>query len=121
MDRSLWVLAGFYIVVAAVYLLFETVVINYRPVLIEGALEASYPSSTALLTMCVMPTAIMQLNSRIKVAVLRRCIGITLGAFTGFMVLGRFFSGVHWFSDIAGGALLSAGLVLLYRVISQKE
>lgn len=120
-DRSLLTLGGFYIATMAVYLLFETVVINYRPVRIDGVLEASYPSSTTLLTMCVMPTAIMQLNSRIKPAVLRRCVGSVLGVFTGFMVVGRFFSGVHWFSDIVGGILLSTGLVLLYWAISQKE
>ena len=65
-DYSILVLGGFYIAVMAVYLLFETVVINYRPVLISGFLEVSYPSSTTLLVMCVMPTAIMQLNERIK-------------------------------------------------------
>lgn len=65
-DRSLFMLGGFYICVMAVYALFEIVVINYRPTLINGVLEASYPSSTTLLVLCVMPTAVMQLNDRIK-------------------------------------------------------
>ena len=43
-DRDILMLGGFYIVVLAAYVLFETVVINYRPVLIGGKLEASYPS-----------------------------------------------------------------------------
>ena len=64
-DRSILVLGGFYIVVMAVYILFETVVINYRPTLIDGYLEASYPSSTTMLVMCVMPTAMMQLRDRL--------------------------------------------------------
>ena len=64
-DRSILVLGGFYILVMAAYILFETVVINYRPVLINGYLEASYPSSTTMLVMCVMPTAVMQLLGRI--------------------------------------------------------
>ena len=65
-DYSILVLGGFYAVVAAVYVLFEFVVINYRPVLINGISEASYPSSTTVLVMCVMPTAIMQFKNRIK-------------------------------------------------------
>ena len=65
-DYSILVLGGFYAVVTAVYVLFEFVVINYRPVLINGVLEASYPSSTTVLVMCVMPTAIMQFKNRIK-------------------------------------------------------
>lgn len=110
-DRSLLVLGGFYLVVMAAYVLFEAIVINYRPVLIEGVLEASYPSSTTMLVLCVMPTAITQLRERIRNRTLRRCVVVTLGAFAAFMVIGRFLSGVHWFTDIVGGTLLSMGLV----------
>ena len=116
-DYSILVLGGFYIVVMAAYLLFETVVINYRPILINGYLEASYPSSTTLLVLCVMPTAMMQLHARIKNHTLKRCINLAIVIFVVFMVIGRLVSGVHWLSDIVGGGLLSAGLVLLYRAI----
>jgi undecaprenyl-diphosphatase len=113
-DPSILVLGGFYLVVMAAYLFFETVVINRRPVLIQGILEASYPSSTTLLVMCVMPTAMIQLKRRIKRGVLRSIVVSAIAAFTAFMVLGRLVSGVHWLTDIIGGALLSQGLVLLY-------
>ncbi len=116
-DYSLLVLGGFYIVVMAVYVLFEIFVVNYRPVFINGCLEASYPSSTTMLVMCVMPTAIMQLNARIKSKALKRCVASAITAYIVFMVIGRLISGVHWFTDIVGGALLSAGLVLMYRTI----
>ena len=120
-DYDIFVLGGFYIVTIAAYLFFESVVINYRPVLINGYLEASYPSSTTLLVMCVMPTAVMQFNSRIKNKVLRNIVVVTIIAFIAFMVIGRLISGVHWFTDIVGGALLSAGLVLMYRAIVDLE
>ena len=110
-DRSILILGLFYIATLAAYLFFESYVVNYRPVLIEGYLEASYPSSTTLLVLCVMPTADLQLRKRMHNAVVLR---IVIWIFVAFMVLGRFFSGVHWFSDIIGGGLLSAGLVLLY-------
>ena len=116
-DYSILVLGVFYIVVMAAYIFFEIVVINYRPILVDGYLEASYPSSTTMLVMCVMPTAAMQLNVRIKNTVFRRCAVIIIVVFTAFMVIGRLISGVHWISDIIGGALLSAGLVIIYYSI----
>ena len=116
-DRSILVLGGFYIVVMAVYILFEMVVINYRPIHIDGYLEASYPSSTTMLVMCVMPTAMMQFCARIKNDLFRRCVMLVIAVFIAFMVIGRLVSGVHWISDIIGGALFSAGLVLIYYAI----
>ena len=116
-DGSLLVLGGFYIAVIASYIFFETVVINYRPTLIDGYLEASYPSSTTMLVMCVMPTAMLQLRPRIKNDVFRRCVLILIALFTVFMVIGRLLSGVHWLTDIIGGALLSAGLVIIYASV----
>ena len=116
-DRSILTLGGFYIVVMAVYILFEIVVINYRPTLIDGYLEASYPSSTTILVMCVMPTAMMQLSTRIKNDLFRRCVMLTITVFIIFMVIGRLVSGVHWITDIIGGALLSTAIVLMYYSI----
>ena len=117
-DFSILVLGGFYIVTLAAYLFFESHVINYRPVLIEGYLEASYPSSTTLLVLCVMPTALMQLRWRIKNPLFRRCISVSIAAFMAFMIIGRLLSGVHWVTDIIGGILLSTGLVALYGSIA---
>ena len=115
-DRSILLLGGFYIVVMAVYMFFEMVVINYRPTLIDGCLEVSYPSSTTMLVMCVMPTVMMQLHSRIKNDVFRRWVMIAITVFITFMVIGRLMSGVHWITDIIGGALISSATVLMYYV-----
>ena len=114
-DVDILLLGGFYIVVIAVYMLFETVVINYRPVLINGFLEASYPSSTTMLVMCAMPTAVLQVNHRIQSGTWKTCINTAIFAYIAFMVIGRLLSGVHWITDIIGGGLLSAGLVSLYH------
>jgi undecaprenyl-diphosphatase len=114
-DYSILLLGGFYVILMAVYIFFEYVVINHRPVLINGILEASYPSSTTMLVMCVMPTAAMQLNHRLKHNGLKRCVLLLITAFVLFMVIIRLISGVHWFTDIVGGALFSSGFVMLYR------
>ena len=108
-DGELLALGGFYLTVLAVFFLFELLEVNYRPVLIQGRLEASYPSSTTMLALCVLPTAMLRLRSR--------WVRFLLAALTAFLVLGRLLCGVHWVSDIIGGALLSAGLVTLYRCI----
>lgn len=113
-DQSLLILGGFYLVVMGAYLLFEIFPVNYRPVLINGALEASYPSSTTMLVMCVIPTGVMQLRNRIAGNLLRKLISALLYGFLIFMVLGRILAGVHWITDIIGGALLSTSLVQFY-------
>lgn len=120
-DFSILILGLFYIVTIAAYLFFEDVVINYRPVLINGYLEASYPSSTTMLVMCVMATAMMQFNTRIKNEILRKIVLITITIFICFMVIGRLISGVHWLTDIIGGALLSTGLVMMYYALTKSH
>lgn len=116
-DGDIMVLGGFYVLVMAAYVLFEMFAINYRPVLINGVLEASYPSSTTLLVLCVMPTAMMQFHSRIQSRLIRKSINCVIATFTVFMVVGRLISGVHWLTDIIGGILLSMALVMLYYAI----
>ena len=116
-DYSILALGVFYIIVMVVYIFFEMMVINYRPTLIDGYLEASYPSSTTMLVMCVMPTAAMQLNVRIKNNAIRLGTIIAIIFFTVFMVIGRFIAGVHWITDIIGGVLFSAGVVISYYSI----
>ena len=118
-DYNILILGGFYIVVMAVYVLFEMLVVNYRPVLIEGVLEASYPSSTTMLMMCIIPTAIMQFQRLISSKGLRNIVNTLCGIYAGFMVIGRVLSGVHWITDIVGGILFSATFVMLYYSINQ--
>ncbi len=119
-DRSILILGGFYLIVMAVFLLFEVLAINYRPVLIEGVLEASYPSSTTMLAMCVLPTAAMQFRARIRGRALRIGAVAAAGALMLFMVVCRVISGVHWLTDIIGGGLFSAGMVLGYDALTRE-
>lgn len=120
-DFNILILGGFYIVTLLAYLLFEEFVINCRPVLINGYLEASYPSSTTLLVLCVMPTAIIQFNERIKNNTARKIVTAVIIVFMLFMVIGRLISGVHWLTDIVGGVLLSGGLVFMFRFICKTK
>lgn len=116
-DLDIIFLGVYYILVIFGYLIFEMIPINYRPVLIEGFMEASYPSSTTLLVLSVMTTLIFQTNKRLKSVMAKRIIVILAILFSVFMVIGRLICGVHWFTDIVGSVILSAGLFCIYRGI----
>ncbi len=114
-DPDIILLGIYYILVIICYLVFEMIPINYGPILIEGAMEASYPSSTTLLVLSVMPTLIFQINRRVGHAGVRTAVTVCAVLFSAFMVIGRLVAGVHWLTDIIGAVLLSAGLYMLYR------
>lgn len=116
-DFDILLLGIYYILVIFGYLIFEAVPINYRPILIDGFLEASYPSSTTLLVLSVMPTLIYQANRRLENAVVKKVLCIFTVFFSAFMVIGRLLSGVHWFTDIVGAVFLSAGLFCIYKAV----
>ncbi len=114
-DRDIFLLGGYYILVIGGYLFFEIVPINYRPVLVEGVLEASYPSSTTLLVLSVMPTLWFQAERRLHDTKKKNWVKGFSAVFSVGMVAGRLISGVHWFTDIVGAVLLSAGLFWSYK------
>ena len=114
-DHDILLLGLFYILVIIGYLVFEMIPINYRPILIDGHMEASYPSSTTLLVLSVMPTLKYQIDRRVSYFSLRKAATAFVILFSAFMVIGRAVAGVHWLTDILGSVFLSAGLFLLYR------
>ncbi len=114
-DSDILLLGIYYILVIFSYLFFEAVPINYRPILIGGRLEASYPSSTTLLVLSVMPTLMLQVGRRSKSAGIKGLVRVFAVSFSAFMVLGRLISGVHWITDIAGAMFLGLGLFFIYR------
>ena len=112
-DADIMILGVYFVIVFLAYAIFEMIPINYRPILIEGIMEASYPSSTTLLVLSVMPVLIEQIQRRLSGIGVTRIITIAALAFSVFMVTGRLISGVHWFTDIVGGVLLTNRLFTL--------
>ena len=110
-DAKIWVQGGFYVVLILVYLFFEVVVINYRPVLEEGKLAASYPSSHTLAAICLFGAAIPLYRYYIRNKALLQAAVIGSAACLIVTVLGRILSGYHWITDIAGGILIAAALL----------
>ena len=112
-DKEIILLGLYYIIVIALYVFFEKVIINYRPILMNGFLEASYPSSHTLMTICICGSSILinkkLFNNKITKAI--NCLSIIIITIT---VVGRLISGVHWFTDIIGGILISSGLLMTF-------
>ena len=117
-DRYILALGGFYLLVIACYLFFEKVVINCRPILMDGNLEASYPSSHTMIVVSIMATAAMAFRA---LCPRRRgwCLAVDIFAAVviAVTVMGRLIAGVHWLTDIVGGLLLSAALVATYWAV----
>ena len=114
-DFDIVILGVYYVIVVLCYLIFEMIPINYRPIFINGFMEASYPSSTTLLVLGVMPTLVFQAKRRIKSNKIKKIICVITILFSAFMVVGRLVSGVHWITDIVGSVLLSMGLFYFYK------
>lgn len=114
-DKDLILLGIYYFIVIMGYLIFEMIPINYRPILIEGRLEASYPSSTTLLVLSVMPTLLLQIKRRSTHILITKIVSVVTILFSLFMVIARLTCGVHWLTDIIGALILSMGLYYLYK------
>lgn len=120
-DTKLYFLLGFYIILGIVYILFEKIIINYRPVIIEGELEASYPSSHTMLSICVCLSSIMVIKNFINNDLIRKIINAISIVLMLAVLVGRIISGVHWASDILGGIIISVFLLTMFYSIIVEE
>lgn len=117
-DKEIITLGIFYVVVIALYLFFERVIVNYRPVLMDGFIEASYPSSHTLMTICLCGSSII-VNRKLFNNKITKFMNILSIAIILITIIGRLISGVHWFTDIIGGIFISIALLMtLYSSIN---
>ena len=112
-DKEIILLGLYYIIVIALYVFFEKVIINYRPILMNGFLEASYPSSHTLMTICICGSSIL-INKKLFNNKITKVINYLSIIIITITVVGRLITGVHWFTDIIGGILISSGLLMTF-------
>ena len=115
-DKEIIILGLFYIIVISIYIFFEKVIVNYRPILMNGFLEASYPSSHTLMTICLCGSSII-VNKKMfnnKITKLMNILSLIIIFIT---VIGRLISGVHWFTDIVGGIFISIALLMTFHSV----
>lgn len=113
-DNDILILGCYFVIVVAAYLFFEMYIINYRPVILQEGLEASFPSSHTMIVLCIMAAVIEQFRRRIHQPKLRWCVCFVSGAIIAVTIIGRLVSGVHWMTDIVAGVLLGTALFSLY-------
>ena len=121
-DRAILALGGLYLIVIGLYVLFELLIVNYRPIIMPGSIhpEASFPSSHTMLVCVILGSAIPLLGKYVKSKVLCKTLRIICAAIIAITVIGRLISGVHWFTDILGGILISVMLLNLYAAILER-
>ena len=111
LDKEIIILGLFYIVVISIYIFFEKVIVNYRPILINGFLEVSYPSSHTLMTICICGSSII-VNKKLFNNKMTKFMNVLSVVIILITVIGRLISGVHWFTDIIGGIFISIALLM---------
>ena len=116
-DKEIIILGLFYIIVMSLYVFFEKVIINYRPILMNVFLEASYPSSHTLMTISLCGSSVI-VNKKLFNNKTTKIMDILSVIIILITVIGRLLSGVHWFTDIIGGMFISIALLMtLYSII----
>lgn len=120
-DREIISLGILYVLMIGTYLVFEKVIINYRPIILEGKLEASFPSSHTMLAICTCVSSLMVYKKYVPEK-LNYLVMFTTVLLLTLVFLGRTLSGVHWLSDILGGVIISLTLLTyFYTIVKWKK
>lgn len=115
-DKGILCFGGLIIAMLIVYVVFDKLALNYRPVIIDGELEPSYPSSHTLFALCIAGGIILMNKDIISMQKSAKIISILVMFLASFTVVGRMLSGMHWITDILGGILISAALLSVYNL-----
>lgn len=122
-DMKILTLGGLYAVMMLFYVLFEVVIINYRPIIMPDSTEpeAAFPSSHTMLVCVIMCSAVMVMKDYIKNAHLRLALQIVSAVIVAVTVVGRLLSGVHWLTDVFGGVLISITLLSIFKALIEPK
>ena len=121
-DWEIRMLGVVYAIMAVLYVLFEKLlVVNHRPVLEDGALEASFPSTHTMIAVTVALTVVLTLGKYVKNKAASWVLSGMLVVFVILIAAGRILAGMHWMTDVLGGLLYGATLVSLYANLKRRD
>ena len=115
-GKTILGLGVLYLVVAIIYVAFDKIPINYRPLLQPGEteLETSFPSSHTLVICSVFGSAIIAWKRLFSGKSYLQIMNIAAIVLMVVGVCARLLAGVHWATDIVAGILFSLTLVSFY-------
>lgn len=121
-DKKILMLGVIYILVILLYVLFEKVPFNYRPIVLDPAegLEPSYPSTHTMIILTIFGTAIGVIGDYLKNSKLVLLLKIICLVIMAVTIVGRLICGVHWFTDIAGGVIISLFFINLFKDLTKE-
>lgn len=116
-------LLALYFETAVFYVIFDKIVINYRPMLKWGETEpeSSFPSTHALMAVVIFTSLSYVAADYIKNKLTLKIVQGLCVFFALTIIFGRALSGVHWLTDIFGGIIFGVGLVCTYLGETCKE
>lgn len=115
-GKTILGLGVLYLAVAIIYVAFDKIPINYRPLLQPGEteLETSFPSSHTLVICSVFGSAIIAWKRLFSGKNYLQIMNIAAIVLMVVGVCARLLAGVHWATDIVAGILFSLTLVSFY-------
>ena len=121
-DKKLIAAGVIYLCVIIAYVLFDKLVINYRPVIMPDNTvpEASYPSTHAMLGCVGYGVGAILLPDYLNNNSLAGIVRAVCWVLAVLTVVSRLLSGVHWLTDIIGGIIISAFFLTLYYAAYRK-
>jgi len=124
LDRYIYCLGSTYALLGILYVLFEKIAVNYRPIIMEGetVAEASFPSSHTLLICAIITTGLIQVN---RLFAGKKALVVAFDIFGALYfataVTLRLLSGVHWLTDIVASLLITTSITFFYYAASKEE
>lgn len=114
-DPILYILLGLYVLVAAMYLTFSLMKINFSPLSTKENLKDSYPSSHVFISITLFVSGVMTATKYVNMGKWMNVIGYAGAILLSILsAVTRMFSGQHYFTDIIGAILLAIFLISAY-------
>lgn len=114
-DPILYILLALYVLVAAMYLTFSLMKINFSPLSTKENLKDSYPSSHVFISITLFVSGVITATKYVNMGKWMNVIGFAGAILLSILsAITRMFSGQHYFTDIIGAVLLAIFLISVY-------